>query len=564
MNNKSVERTLLVALFMISINLSFSNNISISNISLSNKNTVANTVYVQFNLRWENSWKTNNSSQNWDAAWIFIKFRVNGGIWQHATLGTMNSQHIIPSIAIINTSDDGKGVFLYRADYGSGNFSLSNVQLKWLYGIDGMADDVSNLEIKVFGIEMVYVNQGEFYVGDGSSIGRFWNASGVDYNPALIGINPIILKCDNTDYDDQQIEGAGIYIDGVKGIDIDGVSTIDNPDFPTGYSPFYSMKYEITNEQFAQFLNTLTRTQQNNRCFSDISGSIIESPFPINGTGQISNRNCVRYINPSGGTTEPVVFFCDLNNNALPDEANDGNNVTMNWLGWADGAAYADWAGLRPMTELEFEKACRGAEMPVADEYAWHTTDIFGEYNTSYTFNNLGEATEFPLNPGTGIFANCAYEYTVGHKYDYGDTLINHPNRLDGPLRAGIFATSSSIRINSGASYYGVMELSGNQAERCVTIGVIEGRNFRGTHGDGLLNMKGNATNLDWPGIIASQSGDGVIIPLGSGFRGGDWNDPVFRLRVSNRDIAAEDIYIYSDEIRGNPGSGFRCVRTAK
>jgi hypothetical protein len=29
-------------------------------------------------------------------------------------------------------------------------------------------------------------------------------------------------------------------------------------------------------------------------------------------------------------------------------------------LSWADGAAWAAWAGLRPMTELEYEKAVRG------------------------------------------------------------------------------------------------------------------------------------------------------------------------------------------------------------
>ena len=31
-----------------------------------------------------------------------------------------------------------------------------------------------------------------------------------------------------------------------------------------------------------------------------------------------------------------------------------------NWISWDDGLAFADWAGLRPMTELEFTKAARG------------------------------------------------------------------------------------------------------------------------------------------------------------------------------------------------------------
>ncbi len=41
---------------------------------------------------------------------------------------------------------------------------------------------------------------------------------------------------------------------------------------------------------------------------------------------------------------------------------------------WHDGATYADWAGLRPMTELECEKACRGPVYPVTGEYAWGNT----------------------------------------------------------------------------------------------------------------------------------------------------------------------------------------------
>jgi formylglycine-generating enzyme required for sulfatase activity len=43
----------------------------------------------------------------------------------------------------------------------------------------------------------------------------------------------------------------------------------------------------------------------------------------------------------------------------------------MNILSWFDVAAYLDWAALRPMTELEFEKVCRGPENRIAGEYAW-------------------------------------------------------------------------------------------------------------------------------------------------------------------------------------------------
>ena len=49
---------------------------------------------------------------------------------------------------------------------------------------------------------------------------------------------------------------------------------------------------------------------------------------------------------------------------------------TCNFLSWQDGYAYAGWAGLRPMTELEFEKACRGPLNPVPHEHAWGSTEM--------------------------------------------------------------------------------------------------------------------------------------------------------------------------------------------
>ena len=45
-----------------------------------------------------------------------------------------------------------------------------------------------------------------------------------------------------------------------------------------------------------------------------------------------------------------------------------------------DLVAYLDWAALRPMTELEYEKIARGsAEAIVPGEYAWGSTSITTE-----------------------------------------------------------------------------------------------------------------------------------------------------------------------------------------
>ena len=37
----------------------------------------------------------------------------------------------------------------------------------------------------------------------------------------------------------------------------------------------------------------------------------------------------------------------------------------MTYISWPDLLAYADWAALRPITELEYEKAARGVDVQV-------------------------------------------------------------------------------------------------------------------------------------------------------------------------------------------------------
>ena len=72
-------------------------------------------------------------------------------------------------------------------------------------------------------------------------------------------------------------------------------------------------------------------------------------------------------------------------------------------------------------------------------------------------------------------------------------------------------------RIAVGASYWGVLDLSGSIWERVITVGHPTGRAFRGTMGDGRLSPEtSSATNLDWP----HGSGDGHEVD-GIGFRGG-------------------------------------------
>ncbi len=51
------------------------------------------------------------------------------------------------------------------------------------------------------------------------------------------------------------------------------------------------------------------------------------------------------------------------------------------------------------MTELEFEKACRGTVTPVRNELAWGTA---GTTTKTYTLADAGQADERIANPGRG------------------------------------------------------------------------------------------------------------------------------------------------------------------
>jgi len=80
------------------------NNVTISNLSLTGKNTTDHYTLVQFDISWENSFRVSIGPANWDAAWVFVKYRVpvsNGGdgLWRHSWLN--NTGQTVPSCSVI-------------------------------------------------------------------------------------------------------------------------------------------------------------------------------------------------------------------------------------------------------------------------------------------------------------------------------------------------------------------------------------------------------------------------------------------------------------------------------
>jgi formylglycine-generating enzyme required for sulfatase activity len=441
------------------------NNVAITGTSVSGSN-------ITFNISWNNSWYTNLAPNNWDAVWVFVKYQdCATKLWAHAGLSTVGSDHTAGSPLQVDPVTDGKGVFVRRNAFGGGNISSTSVTLK-------MTIPAGTYNYKVFGIEMVNIPQGDFELGDGAAASRF-NSITVNATSQSAGISAATLG------------GASV--------------TLPNT-FPVGYNAIYSMKYEITQEQYVEFLNSLTYTQQAQRTIND--------PISAAGTYAFTNgfRNGIRISVPGNNSALPAVYACDATA-GIENNSDDGQTIPCNYLSWGDVTAYLDWSALRPMTELEFEKICRGPMPRLALEYPWGSTNITQVYNTLAGLVNDLTATESYSPVSNGM---CAYG-------------VASASASYGPLRAGIFATGSSGRESAGATYYGVMEMGGNVWERTVTTGNASGAAFIGNNGDGTLDVSGDPNQATWPSATTGTGG---------GFRGGDYFDAASYLRTSDRQSA--------------------------
>ena len=246
-----------------------SNNISVTKVVLTGRdisagpNNASNFVYVKFNIGWDNSWRTSSAPNNWDAAWVFVKYKVGSGDWQHATLSTNSADDVAATGSTITPSTDGKGVYIYRSSDGTGNVDFTGTQLRWNYGQDGVAD-TAGVIVRVFAIEMVYVPTGSFYLGSGgwadSAVSAFYRYTSDGYarTPFLVSSEnalSIIASPDSLWY---AYNGGNSGDDGIVNATVPAT-------FPKGYAAFYCMKYDITQEQYVDFLNALTYTQQVSR-----------------------------------------------------------------------------------------------------------------------------------------------------------------------------------------------------------------------------------------------------------------------------------------------------------
>lgn len=447
---------------------------------------------LSFTLQWDNSWNRETMSAyptNYDAVWLFVKVREANGEWKHYDLDTAAVAHQVDSPLVVLPEADAKGAFVKRAWNGFGNIDPTAVTLTLQNAIPTDA-----ISIKVFAMEMVWVETGAFYLGDGASLHRL--GKGTDNGPIIISseqLMPVGQAADalSDTLGDYPPEGSNIPAA-----------------FPKGYDGFYCMRYEISQEQYVDFLNTLTYTQQEQRT--------AVSPDQASGTLAMSTfspfRSGIRIGTAGESGSKPATYVCDALASDAPNSIADGQNRACNYLSWADVAAYLDWAALRPLTEFEFEKAARGFNAAVANEYAWGNDQITDA--NSIVNDGMANANDnTTVTPPAGL---------ASHGYD----------GPQGPLRCG-FAWAPNTHIQrSGASFFGIMELSGNLWEQCVNT-TTQGLLYTGIPGDGLLDGMGNANAPNWP----------LTDGTGAGFKGGAWNSGV---GIGFNDLAVSDrFYIY-------------------
>lgn len=388
-------------------------------------------AYTVFNMSWDNAW-------NNDGVWLFFKSLLNEGGYQH--IQVLAEGHSV--VSVFSDDDftldfeipkDGVGFFLFPNIIFRGKIEVT---LKVMLSPKSFENiDTRNSSFMAYGIEMVKIPGGSFELGDPDTSSLEY---GSFYRPNAEGNFAGLVTIKSEDQELEVSTTGDLYYHKSEGYEGDQKGLIPST-FPKGVSPFYIMKYEPTEGQYAVFLNSLSQDQIGNRLIFN------EENYYVQG-GSIS-KNEGRYS--SSYPKKPCKF-----------------------MSWDDASAYADWAGLRPMTEFEFTKATRGSSKPVAGEFPWGS-------------NNKEKMQRFPDLTGMMVMLNGWEE---SHLTD-------------------------STREYFGASYYWVMDMSESMWERLITVGHPKGRNFEGPQGDGILSSNGNATNENWP--------NGAVESGGIGFRGG-------------------------------------------
>jgi formylglycine-generating enzyme required for sulfatase activity len=292
---------------------------------------------LNLTVSWNNSW---HNERNHDAAWVFMKFNQESG-YEHVYLNPGSAQMLwkgeaaMPDAAL-QVAEDGTGLFVHAAEPYRGplqyHIFVEQDTSRTPFGID-----YDHLE--GYGIEMVYIPEGPFTLGDPDTTALDYGAY---YRSGRDGGYGRLYEVTSGDEDiPVGPEDGRLFYRSNRAIYQGDQQGPIPASFPKGYNAFYLMKYEVAQGEYAAFLNTLGSSAASHR----------------------ANFGGATYAQDGGSIT--------LEDGTYQAEHLDRRNV---YFHWDDMMAFADWAGLRPYTEFEYTKAARGPLAPKPMEYAWNTS----------------------------------------------------------------------------------------------------------------------------------------------------------------------------------------------
>ena len=315
------------------------------------------TATIKFDVTWSGAWR---HDVNHDAAWVFFKVRVDDqadrqpvrlaadkvlnptGYGQAA--GGLQLDFLVPA-----GKDGFAGMFLRLADHGRGTVSATDVTAVWdLTPLKGITKD-TKVAVKAYGLKMVYVAEGPFYLGSGGdetyAFYKYTDGQNdkLPYRVTSAGAIP-------TGKQEGRLWARGAVPE--DGGEIPAT-------FPNGYNAFYMMDRPIPQGAYAFFLDSLTPED------AEVHWHEGQHATEAGWAGAIRRLG------------EGPRYSYDFVHGRL-------KTTCTWWLCWADAVAFAGWTGLRPMTELEHEKALRGPRYPVPAEAAhsfWGGSYGGGRYN---------------------------------------------------------------------------------------------------------------------------------------------------------------------------------------
>ena len=425
------------------------NNLAISGVNLFGA-TNAGLVSIGFTITENNistGTSTNGGAYN-TADWIFVKFSTAAGAdgsWNHATL----TGGVVGAGATLTAASDNKGVYLNHAAVSS--YWMAGTTVTWNSAADGVFS-VSAI-VKVFAISMVKIPTGRFIYNAGAAGGSGFKNYGNGSQATVVDAGPT--------------SGIG---NGTNGLPTDAL-----PGWPNGYNSFYIGRYEITQGQYADFLNTLPSGQA-----SSLHYGTVANGHNMTNSGTYPNK----YV-----AVDP--------------------NAAKNFLSFDDGWRYLSWAGLRPPTEMEFEKAGRDLS-PDARIYPWGSTPV----------PDLVTYTP-PSESGTCIKKFLNYNNTTGC------TKVLDVGRY---MSGDVYRTPAE----TGASPWGIADLAGNVWELSINSSWA------------TVPLNGNGT----PTLPASWPVPGAAT---AGTRGGGWLTDATLVRVSGRGNAGWSSTLRVDYVGARP-----------